>query len=76
MRGAINREQNDEFEQQVAVLKKSKWHGEEPSGSIVMVWLVTNQTGCVGIETLGTPPKELAELDGLWITRRSLEKAL
>lgn len=54
----------------------SGWHGEEASGSIVMVWRDPNQTGCVGIETLGTPPKELIDLDGLWITRRSLEKAL
>lgn len=49
-----------------------EWHYEEPSGSIVMVWRDANQTGGVGIEALGTPPKELIELDGLWITRRSL----
>jgi len=49
-----------------------EWHGEEPEGSIVMVWRDASQTGSVGIETLGTPPKELVELDGLWITRRSL----
>lgn len=51
----------------------SEWHGEEATGSIVMVWRDTTQTGSVGIEALGTPPKELVELDGLWITRRSLE---
>ena len=54
----------------------SEWHDDEPTGSIVMVWRDTNQTGRVGMETLGTPPKELIELDGMWITRRSLEKAL
>lgn len=48
------------------------WYEEEPEGSIVMVWRDVSQTGSVGIETLGTPPKELVELDGLWITRRSL----
>lgn len=48
------------------------WYDEEPEGSIVMVWRDVSQTGSVGIETLGTPPKELVELDGLWITRRSL----
>lgn len=50
----------------------SKWYGQEASGSVVMVWRDTTQTGSVGIETLGTPPKELIEVDGLWITRRSL----
>lgn len=50
----------------------SEWHGQEPSGSVVMVWRDTTQTGSVGIETLGTPPKELVELDSLWVTRRSL----
>jgi CRISPR-associated protein Cas2 len=54
----------------------SSWHKDEPNGSIVMVWRDTNLAGRVGIETLGTPPKELAELDGLWVTRRSVEKVL
>lgn len=54
----------------------SEWHGEDPNGSIVIVFRDTNRTGGVGIETLGTPPKELVDLDGLWITRRSAEKAL
>ena len=49
-----------------------EWHVQEPEGSIVMVWRDLNQTGGVGIETLGTPPKQLIDLDGLWITRRSL----
>lgn len=49
-----------------------EWHHEEPDGSVVMVWRDATQTGGVGIEALGAPPKELVELDGLWITRRSL----
>lgn len=53
-----------------------EWHMEAPEGSLVMVWRDTKQTGGVGIETLGTPPKELVELDGLWITRRAQQKAL
>ena len=53
----------------------AKWHTTEPSGSIVMVWRDANEIGGVGIRTLGTPLKELIELDGLWITRRSLSKA-
>ena len=49
-----------------------EWHKAEPRGSIVMVWRDIEQTGGVGIATLGTPPRELVELDGLWLTRRSL----
>lgn len=51
----------------------SEWHGEEATGSVVMVWRDTTETSGVVIETLGTPPKALVELDGLWITRLSLE---
>lgn len=54
----------------------SDWYASEPNGSIVMVWRDPEKTGGVGIETIGTPPKELVELDGLWITRRSFPKAL
>jgi len=48
------------------------WHNAEPRGSIVMVWRDMNETGGVGIATLGTPPRELVEVDGLWLTRRKL----
>ena len=50
----------------------SEWHNSEPTGSLVMVWHDPNEVGGVGINTLGTPPKELIEIDGLWITRRPL----
>jgi CRISPR-associated protein Cas2 len=49
----------------------SEWHRSEPRGSIVMVWRDANETGGVGLAHLGTPPRELVEIDGLWITRRS-----
>ena len=48
------------------------WHGDEPRGSIVMVWRDANETGGVGIANLGSPPRELVEIDGMWLTRRSL----
>jgi CRISPR-associated protein Cas2 len=50
----------------------SGWHNAEPRGSIVMVWRDVNETGGVGIATLGTPPRELVEVDGLWLARRRL----
>lgn len=49
-----------------------EWHSQETDGGIVIVWRDAEQTGGVGIETLGNPPKKLIELDGLWITRRTL----
>lgn len=49
----------------------TEWHGQEPRGSLVMVWRDLNETGGVGLAHLGTPPRELVELDGMWLTRRS-----
>lgn len=50
----------------------SDWHGAEPRGSIVMVWRDLNETGCVGIGNLGSPPRGLVEIDGMWLTKRML----
>ncbi|WP_242508520.1 type I-E CRISPR-associated endoribonuclease Cas2e [Rhodocyclus purpureus] len=50
----------------------SDWYSAEPKGSLVMVWRDLNQTGGVGIETLGEPPRELVEVDGLWLVKRML----
>lgn len=48
----------------------SDWHNQEPCGSLVMVWRDLAATGGVGVAYLGTPPRELIELDGMWVTRR------
>ena len=50
----------------------SEWHNSEPRGSLTMIWRDVNETGGVGIASLGTPPRELVEVDGLWLTRRQL----
>lgn len=47
------------------------WHNQEPNGSLVMVWRDLNVTGGIGLAHLGTPPRELIEADGMWLTRRS-----
>jgi CRISPR-associated protein Cas2 len=49
----------------------AEWHARESRGSAVMVWRDLDQTGGVGIAHLGTPSRELVELDGMWVTRRS-----
>lgn len=46
------------------------WHRQEPRGSLVMVWRDLNATGGIGLSHLGTPPRELVEIDGMWLTRR------
>ena len=35
-----------------------------------MVWRDLNQVGGVGLAHLGTPSRELVEMDGMWLTRR------
>lgn len=45
------------------------WHEEEPRGSVVMVWRDNNETGGVGLAHLGEQPKELVEMDGMWVAR-------
>lgn len=47
----------------------SDWHGDEPRGSVVMVWRDNSQTGGVGLAHLGDPPRELVEADGMWLAR-------
>lgn len=47
------------------------WHSQEPQGSLVIVWRDLNEVGGIGIAHLGTPSRELVEMDGMWLTRRS-----
>ena len=48
----------------------SDWHSHERQGSLVMVWRDLNAVGGVGIANLGDPPRELVEIDGMWLVRR------
>lgn len=45
------------------------WHDAEPRGSVVLIWRDNNETGGVGLAHLGNPPKELVEMDGMWVAR-------
>lgn len=47
------------------------WHAIESRGSAVMVWRDLDQAGGIGLAHLGTPARELVEIDGMWLTRRS-----
>ena len=46
------------------------WHCQEPRGSLVMVWRDLNEVGGLGLAHIGTPSRELVEMDGMWLTRR------
>lgn len=46
------------------------WHRHEPQGSLVMLWRDLDAVGGVGIANLGDPPRELVEVDGMWLVRR------
>ena len=35
----------------------------------LMVWRDNNLTGGVGVAHLGEPPRELVEMDGMWVAR-------
>ncbi len=48
-----------------------EWHGTLGSGAIVMLWRDKTKPGHIAIETLGEPPKELFEADGLLLARRA-----
>lgn len=50
----------------------SDWHRSEPRGSLVMVWRDMKQTGGVGIATLGSAPRQLIDIDGLWLVRKAI----
>ena len=46
------------------------WHGHDRQGSLVMVWLDLDAVCGVGVASLGSPPRNLVEADGMWLVRR------
>ena len=46
------------------------WFAERPKGGIVMTWRDQALTGGQGVATLGIPPKELHDVDGIFLARR------
>ena len=49
----------------------SGWWSAMPGGSIVITWRDDAAPGRLGLMTLGLPPRELADLDGVLMVRRS-----
>ena len=48
----------------------SDWWSVLGSGSIVMVWRDSTAVGSLQIETLGEPPKEIVDADGVLLLKR------
>jgi CRISPR-associated protein Cas2 len=46
----------------------SDWHAHGSGGSVVMVWRDDKAPGGLGVATLGTPPRRLADLDGVLVS--------
>ncbi len=46
------------------------WFVVEEGASIVMVWYDPSVPGSYAVQTLGLPPVELVEVDGLLLTKR------
>ena len=48
----------------------SSWWDGMPGGSIMMGWKDDTASGRLGVLTLGLPPRELVDLDGVLLIRR------
>ena len=48
----------------------SSWWSVLRNGSVVMVWRDTKAVGDLRIETLGEPPKEIVDADGVLLVKR------
>lgn len=52
-----------------------EWFPNERDASIVMVWKEPSMPGGQAVQTLGTPPIHIVEVDGLLLARRSAPPA-
>ena len=51
-----------------AVLRS--WHETLRRGAVVLVWREPKAVGAMRIETLGEPPKEIVDADGILLVKR------
>ena len=49
----------------------SAWWATLRTGSVVLVWRDTNAVGNLRIRTLGEPPKEIVDADGVLLVKRN-----
>lgn len=46
-----------------------EWSGSLGHGGVVMSWVEKDLPGSLGIRTIGSPPRELCEVDGVLVAR-------
>ena len=46
----------------------SDWHRQTARGSVVLLWRDDQAPGGLGLATLGSPPRRLADLDGVLVS--------
>ncbi len=54
----------------------SAWWSELRTGSIVLVWRDTTAVGNLRIQTLGEPPKEIVDADGVLLVKRQRDSCI
>ena len=47
----------------------TRWHNELGTGTIVMTWRDPTAVGEQSIRTLGEPPKEIVDADGVYLVK-------
>lgn len=50
----------------------SDWHAQLRRGALVMIWRHRDGVGGVGLRSLGDVPKDIVDVDGLFLTRRPI----
>ena len=51
------------------------WHAALGRGSIVMTWAEPRASGALGLRSLGEPPKDVVDHEGVLLVRRPLKAA-
>ncbi|MFN7952850.1 MAG: type I-E CRISPR-associated endoribonuclease Cas2e [bacterium] len=52
-----------------------EWSGSLGQGGVVMSWVEKDLPGGLGVRTLGSPPRELCEVDGVLVARTRAPEA-
>lgn len=48
----------------------TEWFGQLKQGTIIMLWRDKSSPGFIAVKTIGTPRRNLVDVDGLLLTRR------
>lgn len=50
------------------------WHGALGNGSVLMTWAERTAPGGLGLRSLGEPPRDVQDHEGVLLVRRALRK--